>query len=98
MAALNAREALNNLLYQFINLFAAWLKWIADASGTKTQYGLIAMGSVVAMVYKGLTLAKSVPEVTALISAMIPVLGILIAAWGGIKYAEMKTNGGTIPK
>lgn len=77
-------------------MMSPWRKWFEDLSSTKTQAGYAGMLLGIAIITRGLWLAKTAQDVATLASASWPIVATLLTAWGIVKVYQMR-NGSPTP-
>jgi hypothetical protein len=70
-----------------------WAKWRTDFSSTRIQLTYLVVGLFVATILRGLSLAASVADITALLSALTPAFMATLAYHMTGKWIDARANG-----
>lgn len=68
-----------------VNIKDAWIKWVADLSGTRQQITLGVVGVIVATAIRGIMLINTMQDVVTLLGALFPYGSVVLAWWAADK-------------
>lgn len=69
-------------------LLVRWVKWLGDLSTTRTQVTYAIVGVTVAVILKGLRLARTTAEIVTLLQELRPLVTIVLVFHFSHKLAE----------